>query len=251
MGPSTSTLAILTRYPNYGVDKKDELALVVSLSDFVCAFLLVCIVVLGVLRLLGSGRDSRWKVQEVAFSFGGTTTRLTPDDDVARIAHQAWTELVTRKAGLQIDNDDVIIEVYDSWYHLFGAFRLLSKEVPVSALHKPSDAKTLLDTLMKTMNDGLRPHLTKYQATFRRWWELASDNFKPDISPQKQQRAYPHYDELMSDMLVVNRNLIELAEAMRKLAHEREAEPLHIRIFHLIYPKSKQRKYGEVHSKPA
>ena len=60
---------------------------------------------------------------------------LMPDDEVARIAHQAWAELVTRKAGIQVDDDDVIVEVYDSWYRLCSVhFGCSLQEVPVSAL---------------------------------------------------------------------------------------------------------------------
>ena len=200
--------------------------------------LLAILPILAVLYLFGAGRASRWKVQEITWSFGGTTTRLTPDDDVARLAHQAWTELVTRKAGIQIEDDDVIVEVYDSWYRLFGALRVLSKDLPVSALHKPSDAKTLLATLMTTMNEGLRPHLTKHQANFRHWWKSTSETLPPDKRLQEHQRAYPQYEELMSDILEVNQNLIGLTEALRQLAHEREAESIYTRIFQRIYPKS-------------
>ena len=145
----------------------DDVTIALSLSQLAVVVLLACLLILGAVRLVGAGRTARWKAQEVTLGFGGATTRLMPDDEVASIAHQAWAELVTRKAGIQVEDDDVIVEVYDSWYRLFDALRMLAKEVPVSALQKPSDAKTLLDTLMTTMNEGLRPHLTKHQAAFR------------------------------------------------------------------------------------
>ena len=173
-----------------------------------------------VVRLAVSG--SRWKSQEVSLSFKGPTVRLVPDDEVARIAHQAWAELASRKAGILVEDDDVIVEVYNSWYALFGALRQLVKEVPVSALHRSSDAKTLLDMLMATINEGLRPHLTKYQARFRSWWKSSADSASEALSPQERQREYPEYEELFADMREVNRNLIKLAESLRRLAHERE-----------------------------
>ena len=199
--------------------------------------LLACLLILVVVRLVGTDRTARWKVQEVTLGFGGATMHLMPDDEVARIAHQAWAELVTRKAGIQVDYDDVIVEVYDSWYRLFGALRMLAKEVTVSALQKRSDAKKLLDTLMVTMNEGLRPHLTKHHATFRHWWERPSDLASQDMSPQERQRLYPKYEELMSDIRDVNRNLMGLADALRKLAHERERESLIVRFVRSVCPK--------------
>lgn len=202
----------------------------VTLSAWVCTSLVLFLTVLAAFRLFGSRLSSRWKVQEFALSFGGTTTLLIPDDDVARIAHHAWTELVSRKAGIPIEEHDVLVEVYDSWYRLFGELRKLSKEVPVSALHRQADAKTLLGILMNTMNERLRPHLTQHQARFRHWWNATSEGLQPDITPQERQRAYPQYEDLTSDMLEVNRHLVELAECLRQLAHERDTESLPTRI---------------------
>ena len=167
----------------------------------------------------------------------GVATRLTPDDEVASIAHQAWIELVTRKAGIQVDDDDIVVEVYDSWYSLFRAFRQLAKEVPVSALHKSSDAKELLDSLTAVMNEVLRPHLTKHQAIFRYWWRTTLDSNYSDLSPQERQREYPEYGELFSEMREVNLSLIILAETLRRLAHERDTESPYVRLIRLIHPR--------------
>ena len=153
--------------------------------------------------------------------------QLVPDNRVATIAHQAWAELASRKAGIRVEDDDVIVEVYDSWYSLFKTLRELAKEVPVSALHRSSDAATLLEMLMAAMNEGLRPHLTEHQARFRSWWETTDQT----MSPQERQRTYPQYDVLITDMRRVNDNLIELTESLRKLAHDRERTPLYRRFF--------------------
>lgn len=213
----------------------DEWTVVLRVGPLVWLALVLAVVI----HALRSRGWSRWKTQEVTFAFGGFTTRLTPDDEVARIAHQAWTELSTRKAGILVEDDDVIAEVYESWYQLFGALRLLAKEVPVAALHDSSDAKTLLDTLVAAMNSGLRPHLTEHQARFREWWRRASEA-EPELTPQERQRAYPHYDALVSDMRRVNQGLMELAENLRRLAHDREIESLGVRLVRIAYPRYKK-----------
>ena len=60
------------------------------------------------------------------------------------------------------------------------------------------------------------------------------------MSPQERQRTYPQYEDLMSDMREVNGELMDLAETLRKLAHEREVESLHIRLVRQIYPRYKR-----------
>ena len=214
-----------------------DLTVTLGISQLAVIGLLTCLSILIAVCRLRRSRAPHWKAQEVTLGFGGLTTRLTPDDDVASIAHQAWAELVTRKAGIQVEDDDVTVEVYDSWYTLFGALRTLAKEVPVSTLQKRSDAKALLDTLMTTMNEGLRPHLTKHHAEFRHWWERLSDRATQDVSPQERQRHYPGYQELMSDIRDVNRNLMHTAETLRRLAHERERESIIVRFVRSIRPK--------------
>src|SRR4051812_19102774 len=60
---------------------------------------------------------------------------IKPNYEVKQIAHQAWVELNTRKAGLPIDKDnDVISDIYKSWYQLFGEIRSLTRNIPASKL---------------------------------------------------------------------------------------------------------------------
>ena len=69
--------------------------------------------------------------REVEIDVFGNKLRLKRSYEVSQIAHQAWTELVTRKAGIPIDFEhDVIAEVYNSWYQLFTETRSLIKAIP-------------------------------------------------------------------------------------------------------------------------
>lgn len=138
-----------------------------------------------------------------------------------RITHQAWIELVTRKAALPFDSDyDVITDVYDSWYVLFGELRELAKSVPAERIRDHGSTKELVDALVKALNDGLRPHLTKWQARFRAWERLAADS--TTASPQHLQRQYPEYDELLRDLLIVNQQLMGLARALDTIVYGSE-----------------------------
>ena len=65
-------------------------------------------------------------------------------------------------------------------------------------------------------NDGLRPHLNRWQARFRNWYEANSDKLKQK-SPQDLQKQFPEFNELISDMLQINSQLIAYANELKKL----------------------------------
>ncbi|MCL4359954.1 hypothetical protein M1555_01710 [Patescibacteria group bacterium] len=157
---------------------------------------------------------------ELNINLGGIgNVKITPNHEVRQIAHKAWTELVTRKAGLLFEAEhDVIIEVYNSWYQLFKEIRLMIRSVPASQL-KNNDTKRLIEILVKSLNLGMRPHLTKWQARFRRWYEAESKKPKnAEKSPQDIQKKYARYDELVADLIKINGQLIEYTEELKKLS---------------------------------
>jgi hypothetical protein len=190
------------------------------------AIVLALLVVLGVLAHRSA---ARWQLTQADFTFAGcATVTMCPTDDVVGLAHQAWVEITTRKAAIPFDEEfDVVTEVYDSWYELFQALRDLAKSVPTRrGLRKDSDEAQLVEVLTGSLNEGLRPHLTRWQAQFRRWYDEAQK--QPDnagLSPQAIQRTYPHYDEMIEGVRTVNEGLIEFAEALRRLAHDRQKTP--------------------------
>lgn len=145
---------------------------------------------------------------------------IRPDHETIRVAYQAWVELTSRKAALPFEEEhDVIVEVYNSWYTLFGVMRDLAKSVPADALQASSDAKALVETLLKVLNDGLRPHLTTYQARFRRWYD--AEGKKPEsasLSPQQIQQKYPDYKALVEDIKRVNTGLRDYAIELKRIA---------------------------------
>jgi hypothetical protein len=63
----------------------------------------------------------------------------------------------------------------------------------------------------------LRPHLTSWQARFRRWYDKELEKAPADADPQSIQAKYPKYAELTKDLGAVNNRLILYREAMRRL----------------------------------
>lgn len=161
-----------------------------------------------------------WEPVEVNISIGniGKVT-IRPNHEIVRVAHQAWTELVTRKAGLLFDEDhDVIVEVYNSWYELFSEFRNLTKSIPAEKIREFEDARRLVDIMICALNKGLRPHLTQWQAKYRRWYTSEADKHQ-EKTPQEIQRSYPDYKVLVEDLKKVNQQMVEFAEALRNIGH--------------------------------
>ena len=69
------------------------------------------------------------------------------------------------------------------------------------------------------LNDGLRPHLTLYQARFRKWYKRAAEIERYEgYSPQELQKLYPDYESLIKSMKEVNDNLIMYRNTMEEIA---------------------------------
>ena len=142
---------------------------------------------------------------------------LRPNTEDLQIAHRIWTELVTRKAAIPVDPEhDVIVDIYDSWYVLFKRIRELVADLPAELVRKEDSTREISRIAIATLNDGLRPHLTKWQAKFRNWYESSIDELKTR-TPQELQKEFPEYAELVDDMLSINAQLVAYAAELRKL----------------------------------
>jgi len=161
----------------------------------------------------------KWNVVEANLSIGGIgDVKLQPNDEDRKTAQQVWVELVTRKAGLPFDaENDTIVEVYNSWFELFKEMRELAKDCPPPS--RPGKSTDLIQLLVDVLNKGLRPHLTKWQARFRRWYDHAAQQY-PEMSPQEIQRLFPQYHELVLDLRSVNEGLLEYMGVLKRIAYE-------------------------------
>lgn len=165
---------------------------------------------------------NHYNLHEIEFEISGTpkaTFKVERNSENLYIANRIYMELITRKAAIPIDeNNDVIEEVYNSWYKLFGLIREEIKSLPGKYLKDHDPTTALIGLTRDILNDALRPHLTLYQARFRKWYEMAKKD--PDnalLSPQEIQRTYPDYENLINSMKDVNKTLIKYAEELDKL----------------------------------
>lgn len=170
--------------------------------------------------LRGSLFSKAYELDSAELGLGDSKVTFKPNMNDKSVAYKIWVELSTRKIGLPIDfDDDVIEEIYDSWYGFFSVTRELVKDIPVSKVRNPS-TKKIINLSIDVLNLGLRPHLTKWQARFRRWYDrkVASDP-EVDLHPQDIQKKFPQYDELVADMREVNDRLMQYRKKMDELVH--------------------------------
>jgi hypothetical protein len=195
-------------------------------------WLLLAVAVVSVVAIVWfrSRKDSlskSFEIDEAEIGIGSHKIKLKPNDADVQIAYQLWVELSTRKIGLPIDFEhDVIQQIYDSWYDFFKVTRGLLKGIPASKLRVTASTQKLIQIAIDILNEGLRPHLTLYQARFGRWMthQLAHEG-TVGKSPQEIQVTYPDYAKLKTDMEQVNRKLIRYRATLKTLVFSDAPQP--------------------------
>lgn len=160
------------------------------------------------------------EIDSAEIGIRGQKIKIKPNHTNIDIAYNIWVELNTRKIGLAIDFEkDVIVEIYKSWYQFFGITRELIKGLPATKIRNDKSSKELIDLSTKILNEGLRPHLTTWQAKYQKWYSTAilKDGNK-DLTPQQIQKEYDEYEALKDDMSRINNNLINYKNCVYKLA---------------------------------
>lgn len=110
--------------------------IIVSVNWIAIVILIILVIVAAhVLKKVGLliGRRSI-SVDQANIGIGNSSITLKFNKKDQEIAYKLWVELSTRKIGLPFDENDVISEVYDSWYAFFGIARDLLKDLPAERL---------------------------------------------------------------------------------------------------------------------
>lgn len=179
---------------------------VISMIAIICTIIVLFII--G--KKLKKGELS---IEWIDIGGGASSIKLKINKYSQELAYKLWIELSTRKIGIDIDEEnDVIIEVYNSWYEFFYVAREQLKNLPYCSFKNNQE---LVRITCDVLNSGLRPHLTAWQAKFRKWYEFNSNNI---LSPQEVQKKYPFYDELLLDLVEQNKKLIKYRDILKKIA---------------------------------
>ncbi|GJQ61032.1 MAG: hypothetical protein SCALA702_00850 [Melioribacteraceae bacterium] len=192
----------------------------------VLIFILVYLLIKILIKRIKNKNNAQTKVIPVEFTYkvGGASIKyqIIRNYTNIEVAHKIYVELITRKAAIEIEEDkDVIQEVYNSWYNLFKITRDELKQITGDILSNNKTTNDLEKLLTDILNKGLRPHLTEYQANFKKWYseELEkSENF--GMSPQNIQKKFPEYKELVASMRNVNRLLIDYSKQLERVIRD-------------------------------
>ena len=191
--------------------------LIVQISIWLVVFVIVILLV----YFLVIKKIYRYNLVKLDIKLGNVgSAEFRPNKTDLQIAHKIWTELITRKAAIPIDKEnDIIEEIYDSWYALFQKVREFISEIPAELIRKNKSTKEIVRIATQTLNEGLRPHLTMWQARFRTWSSLKKDKMM-DMTPQEFQKEYPQYKDLIDDLLKVNTQLMQYAAELKKIINK-------------------------------
>lgn len=163
-------------------------------------------------------RKVKVNIEQISFGTNGGSAVLSFSHREQEIAYKLWVELITRKIALSFDEqNDVIVEVYDSAYQFFGIARNLMKEIPYTSFSGKSNLVWITE---EVLNNALRPHLTCWQAKFRRWYsEEIERKDNSGMSPQEIQTKYPYYDALIKDLKNTNRMIQTYCGNLERIAY--------------------------------
>ena len=193
-----------------------------------CWILIIVVILFFIIRYFIKRFLKKGKINEeivpikLKYSLAGQEIEyaITKNYQNIEIAHRIYVELITRKAALPIDEKhDVIVEVYDSWYTLFQTTREELKKLSGELLLNNDVSNDLIRLLTDILNKGLRPHLTEFQAKYRKWYDNAlNEEENKHLSPQQIQIKYEYYADLIDSMKTVNQLLIDYAKRLKEIS---------------------------------
>jgi len=74
--------------------------------------------------------------------------------------------------------------------------------------------------LLRVLNDGIRPYLTRWHASYRVWWDNANElPENKEKSPQEIQRTFQNYMDLTLELKNMNDELIKYAEELLAIVY--------------------------------
>lgn len=190
---------------------------------FLIIIIVIMVLLISIPRIFKSKLSSKLFVGKVKIKV--KTGLIDFEEEINRsfenikIANRIHIELSTRKATIPVDKEnDVINEIYNSWYELFKTVRSEIKSLPGEFLKNDKSSEKLIQLSTDVLNKGLRPHLTSYQAKFRKWYseqlELKENLGK---SPQEIQSNYTEFEEIIDDIKIVNGVLKKYQTELNKI----------------------------------
>ena len=176
-----------------------------------------------------------WKVLENLLSISDGTSQCLPrtstgsrkiprpvlPESPRQLAYTFFMEITNRKVALSIDwNNDTLSDVYISWKTFFDNSVSLLKNFPVE---HAADARPVIKLIQEVLHEVLRPHLTRWQAAYRRWYETNSEGKRfRKLPPQEIQKHFPQFAALRSDFEATQTRVSGYVRKLERLIFPKE-----------------------------
>lgn len=152
---------------------------------------------------------------------------INTNKNIKKIAWELYCELTTRVGVVDFKEDeDIIIYCLDSWYKFFNFARQKIKELKIPKVDKKKSKKIdkknpkmkniyLVEVILSLLNEQLRPFLRKWHGIFRHYWNYDSDEKE---YPIERQNKFKNYNEIIQDLLAMQKKLKETSEGLYEIA---------------------------------
>ena len=135
-----------------------------------------------------------------------------------QLAYTFFMDMTNRKVALPIDwKDDTLSDVYASWKRFFDNSVSLLKNFPVE---QATESRPIIHLLQEILHQVLRPHLTRWQAAYRRWYETNHTRKElRNLRPQEVQRHFPDFAALRNDFEATQGKVRNYAQRLEGLIY--------------------------------
>jgi len=149
------------------------------------------------------------------------TARPALSEPARQLAYTFYMDMTNRKVALPIDWDnDTLSDIYASWKTFFDNSVALLKHFPVK---QAVEARSVIQLLQEVLHQVLRPHLTRWQAAYRRWHDTHNPRKEfRKLRPQDVQRHYPQFTALRSDFEATQTKVTDYARKLESLIYAKE-----------------------------
>ncbi len=135
-------------------------------------------------------------------------------------AWKIYTQITTRVAAVDFDEEnDSALKVHESLYGLFQLIREEIGNIPIERVAKDR-ADDNVKFYLAILNDGLRPHLSKWHVPLSKWVENEQKKH-PEQSIVEIEKRFPQRKELLESFRAMNGRMKDYADKLLRIVKTR------------------------------
>jgi hypothetical protein len=164
--------------------------------------------------------DSYFNSREIAVDLPGVSFSLNVAKNDRMAAWRIYSQINTRVAAVDFNEDyDSALYVHQSLYKVFDFIRDEIGNIPVEKIQRDKTDDTV-KFYMSILNDGLRPHLSKWHIPLQKWVDNEQKKH-PDLSVIEIEKTFPQRKELLESLRSMNARMKAYADKLLLIAKSR------------------------------